>query len=132
MGGSSLIRLEEVAQAAPESRFQAYLPGDPERVPGLIDRAAAAGFGTLVVTVDGCAGGSGPRGQHPRRLLDPAAAEPAAALGRRDPAALGCSASPAARCRRGCSVRWRRFPDGRSITDRPVRRLSCAPDAAAA
>ncbi|WP_237560802.1 alpha-hydroxy acid oxidase [Elioraea sp. Yellowstone] len=52
MSGSSLIRLEEVAKAAPASWFQAYLPGDPERILGLIDRAAAAGFGTLVVTVD--------------------------------------------------------------------------------
>lgn len=52
MSGSSLIRLEEVAAAAPESWFQAYLPGDPERILGLIDRVAAAGFGTLVVTVD--------------------------------------------------------------------------------
>ena len=52
MSGSSLIRLEEVAAAAPESWFQAYLPGDPERILGLIDRAAAAGFGTLVITAD--------------------------------------------------------------------------------
>lgn len=52
MSGSSLIRLEEVTRAAPASWFQAYLPGDPERILGLIDRAAAAGFGTLVVTVD--------------------------------------------------------------------------------
>lgn len=52
LSGSSLIRLEEVAAVAPESWFQAYLPGDAERIRGLIDRAAAAGFGTLVVTVD--------------------------------------------------------------------------------
>ncbi len=52
MSGSSVIRLEEIAAASPDSWFQAYLPGDPERIRGLIERAAAAGFGTLVVTVD--------------------------------------------------------------------------------
>jgi L-lactate dehydrogenase (cytochrome) len=52
MSGSSLIRLEEVAKANPEAWFQAYLPGDERRFAPLIDRVAAAGFGTLVVTVD--------------------------------------------------------------------------------
>ena len=52
MSGSSLIRLEDVCSACPETWFQAYLPGEMERILGIIDRAAAAGFGTLVVTVD--------------------------------------------------------------------------------
>jgi L-lactate dehydrogenase (cytochrome) len=52
MSGSSLIRLEEVCSACPETWFQAYLPGEPERIIGLVDRAATAGFKTLVVTVD--------------------------------------------------------------------------------
>lgn len=52
MSGTSLIRLEEVQQAAPKSWFQAYLPGTPERILALVDRIAAAGFGTLVLTVD--------------------------------------------------------------------------------
>ena len=52
MSGSSLIRLEEVAKANPRAWFQAYLPGDERRFAPLIDRVAAAGFGTLVVTVD--------------------------------------------------------------------------------
>ena len=52
MSGSSLIRLEDVCGACPEAWFQAYLPGEMERILGIIDRAAAAGFGTLVVTVD--------------------------------------------------------------------------------
>jgi L-lactate dehydrogenase (cytochrome) len=52
MSGSSLIRMEEVAAAAPDTWFQAYLPGDESRVGGLIDRVKAAGFRTLVVTVD--------------------------------------------------------------------------------
>ena len=52
MSGSSLIRLEEVAQVAPSAWFQAYLPGEPDRIDALVDRVAAAGFGTLVLTVD--------------------------------------------------------------------------------
>lgn len=50
--GSSLIRLEEVMEAAPGTWFQAYLPGKPERIDALLQRVAAAGVQTLVVTVD--------------------------------------------------------------------------------
>lgn len=52
MSGSSLIRLEEVAQASPKAWFQAYLPGDVDRIRALVARVARAGFRTLVVTVD--------------------------------------------------------------------------------
>ncbi|MGE0357768.1 MAG: alpha-hydroxy acid oxidase [Burkholderiales bacterium] len=52
MSGSSLIRLEEVAKAAPDAWFQAYLPGDEKTITELLARVAAAGFGTLVLTVD--------------------------------------------------------------------------------
>ncbi len=52
MSGSSLIRLEDVCSACPETWFQAYLPGEAEKIMGLVDRAATAGFKTLVVTVD--------------------------------------------------------------------------------
>ena len=52
MSGSSLIPLEEVAQAAPGAWFQAYLPGEPPRIAALVERVARAGFGTLVLTVD--------------------------------------------------------------------------------
>jgi len=52
MSGSSLIRLEEVMQAAPGTWFQAYLPGDDAQIGALIDRVAAAGVRTLVLTVD--------------------------------------------------------------------------------
>ncbi|WP_283193337.1 alpha-hydroxy acid oxidase [Rhizobium sp. AN80A] len=52
MSGSSLIRMEDVANAAPGAWFQAYLPGEPERIDALVDRVAAAGFKTLVLTVD--------------------------------------------------------------------------------
>jgi L-lactate dehydrogenase (cytochrome) len=52
LSGTSLIRLEEVAKENPDAWFQAYLPGEPARIAALLDRVAAAGFGTLVVTVD--------------------------------------------------------------------------------
>ena len=52
MSGSSLIRLEEVAAAAPGGWFQAYLPGEPPRIAALVERVAQAGFETLVLTVD--------------------------------------------------------------------------------
>ncbi len=52
LSGTSLIPMEEVIATAPKTWFQAYLPGDPERIAALIERAAHAGFETLVVTVD--------------------------------------------------------------------------------
>jgi L-lactate dehydrogenase (cytochrome) len=52
MSGSSLIRLEEVAQANPEAWFQAYLPGDEASITALVERVRLAGFRTLVITVD--------------------------------------------------------------------------------
>jgi len=52
MSGTSLIRLEDVCTACPGTWFQAYLPGEPERIRKLVDRIAAAGFKTLVITVD--------------------------------------------------------------------------------
>ncbi|WP_206998614.1 alpha-hydroxy acid oxidase [Trinickia mobilis] len=52
MSGSSLIPMETVRTAAPDTWFQAYLPGDPSRIDALIDRITDAGFSTLVITVD--------------------------------------------------------------------------------
>ena len=52
VSGSSLIRLEEIVQANPEAWFQAYLPGADAEIVALIDRVKAAGYGTLVVTLD--------------------------------------------------------------------------------
>ncbi|PZQ78339.1 MAG: alpha-hydroxy-acid oxidizing enzyme [Variovorax paradoxus] len=52
MSGASLIPMETVAAEAPDTWFQAYIPGDPARVEALVGRIAAAGFKTLVVTVD--------------------------------------------------------------------------------
>lgn len=52
LSASSLIRMEEVQQANPDAWYQAYLPGEPARIEALVDRVAAAGFGTLVLTAD--------------------------------------------------------------------------------
>ena len=52
LSGSSLTRLEEVKQHHPNVWFQAYLPGDADLQAALIERVAAAGIDTLVITVD--------------------------------------------------------------------------------
>lgn len=52
MSGSSLIPLETVAKAAPDTWFQAYLPGDTARILALLERVKNAGFQNLVITVD--------------------------------------------------------------------------------
>jgi L-lactate dehydrogenase (cytochrome) len=52
LSGSSLIRLEEIVQANPRAWFQAYLPGAEAEIVALIDRVKAAGYRTLVITLD--------------------------------------------------------------------------------
>jgi L-lactate dehydrogenase (cytochrome) len=52
MSGSSLIPLEEIVRANPEAWFQAYLPGNEADIVALVERVRAAGYRTLVVTVD--------------------------------------------------------------------------------
>lgn len=52
MSASSLIRLEELHAANPDAWFQAYLAGDLARIEPMIDRIAAAGYETLVLTGD--------------------------------------------------------------------------------
>jgi L-lactate dehydrogenase (cytochrome) len=52
MSGSSLIRLEDVITAAPSTWFQAYLPGEVEKIDPLIERVIRADAQTLVLTVD--------------------------------------------------------------------------------
>lgn len=52
LSASSLIKLEDVHAENPDAWFQAYLPGDQTRIDRLMDRVAAAGFGTFVVTAD--------------------------------------------------------------------------------
>jgi L-lactate dehydrogenase (cytochrome) len=51
LSATSLIRMEDVCAACPGTWFQAYLPA-PAKIPALIDRVAAAGYKTLVITVD--------------------------------------------------------------------------------
>jgi L-lactate dehydrogenase (cytochrome) len=52
MSGSSLIRMEDVREAAPSTWFQAYLPGDASRIDALLERIERAKFPTLVITLD--------------------------------------------------------------------------------
>lgn len=52
LSGSSLISLEDVHAVNPDAWFQAYLAGDQPRIDRLVDRVAAAGYETLVVTGD--------------------------------------------------------------------------------
>jgi L-lactate dehydrogenase (cytochrome) len=52
LSGASLIRMEEVAAVNPRAWFQAYLPGRLDQIDAHLDRIGAAGFRTLVVTVD--------------------------------------------------------------------------------
>jgi L-lactate dehydrogenase (cytochrome) len=52
VSGSSLIRMEDIVQANPQAWFQAYLPGAESEIVALIERVKAAGYGTLVVTLD--------------------------------------------------------------------------------
>ena len=52
MSGASLTRLEDVRAAGRTAWFQAYLPGEDDRIAQLVDRVARAGFDTLALTVD--------------------------------------------------------------------------------
>ncbi|HUN46485.1 MAG TPA: alpha-hydroxy acid oxidase, partial [Stellaceae bacterium] len=52
VSAASLIPLEEIRRNGPTSWYQAYLPGDAARIEALVDRVAAAGFETLVLTTD--------------------------------------------------------------------------------
>lgn len=52
LSGASLTRLETVSAAAPNAWFQAYLPGSDDEIRRLLERAAAAGYKNLVLTVD--------------------------------------------------------------------------------
>jgi L-lactate dehydrogenase (cytochrome) len=52
MSGASLQRLEDVRAAGRTTWFQAYLPGEEKPITELVNRVAAAGFETLVLTVD--------------------------------------------------------------------------------
>ena len=52
LSGASLIPMEEVAKQAPGTWFQAYIPHHPDQIRRLLERVAAAGYKTLVITVD--------------------------------------------------------------------------------
>lgn len=52
LSGSSLTSLECVARVSPGIWFQAYLPGEKNRIAALLERVSATGIETLVVTVD--------------------------------------------------------------------------------
>ncbi len=52
ISGSSLIPMEEIIKLAPGTWFQAYLPGEHDKVENLVLRVKKAGFETLVLTVD--------------------------------------------------------------------------------
>jgi len=52
LSASSLIRLEDVRRENPAAWYQAYLAGDISRIEPLVDRVAAAGYDTFVVTAD--------------------------------------------------------------------------------
>ncbi len=52
LSGASLIRMEEIVAANPDTWFQAYLPAERDAITALVERIIAAGYKTLVVTVD--------------------------------------------------------------------------------
>jgi len=52
LSASSLIALEDVRRENPAAWYQAYLAGDASRIEPLVDRVAAAGYDTFVVTAD--------------------------------------------------------------------------------
>ena len=50
--GASLTTMERVKEVGPTAWFQAYLPGEPEIITPLVERAQRTGFEVLVLTVD--------------------------------------------------------------------------------
>ena len=52
LSAASLITLEDVIKENPDAWYQAYLAGVPQRIEPLVDRVAAAGYDTFVVTAD--------------------------------------------------------------------------------
>lgn len=52
VSATSIMPLERLAAEGSARWFQSYLPGEPERIKAMVDRVAAAGYETLVLTVD--------------------------------------------------------------------------------
>lgn len=52
LSGAALMPLERIIAANPAAWFQAYIPGERDRIGPLVDRLARAGYEALVVTAD--------------------------------------------------------------------------------
>lgn len=52
LSASSITRLEDIHRECPGAWFQAYLPGDDNRIRAMLDRLTSVAFETLVITVD--------------------------------------------------------------------------------
>jgi len=67
------VSIEDIARAAPDARkwFQLYLWRDRSQAADLLDRAAAAGYDTLIVTVDVPVGGERLRDVHNGMTIPP-------------------------------------------------------------
>ncbi|NYT85800.1 alpha-hydroxy acid oxidase [Pollutimonas harenae] len=52
VSSSSLIPMELIARHNPQAWFQAYVPGETDKLEALVERILNAGFRTLVITVD--------------------------------------------------------------------------------
>lgn len=52
LSGSSLTSMERVREVNPNAWFQAYLPGEDDRIRALVSRVERAGYKTLVLTAD--------------------------------------------------------------------------------
>ncbi|HVV95490.1 MAG TPA: alpha-hydroxy acid oxidase [Hyphomicrobiales bacterium] len=52
LSGSSSVTMERIREVNPQAWFQAYLTAERGELTALVDRAAAAGYETLVVTLD--------------------------------------------------------------------------------
>lgn len=52
LSGSSLTRMEDVIKANPNAWFQAYIPGEEDKIDALLERVEKADYGTLVLTAD--------------------------------------------------------------------------------
>ena len=58
-GSQSTLSMEEIAQASPGPKwFQIYLPADRGKARELLERAKAAGYLAIVLTIDGVGGGT--------------------------------------------------------------------------
>ena len=97
LSASSLITLEDVRRENPAAWYQAYLAGDAARIEPLVDRVAAAGYDTFVVTADVPVPPN--RENNIRNGFQvPLAITPQVAWDTVDPSATGCSAPGRARC----------------------------------